>query len=63
MNATMENTSTKKTVVCKHAELGIVEGREYTQLRRYEAYKGFWIRVVMVDGRECNFEDKCFEDK
>jgi hypothetical protein len=59
--ATMENKTTTQ-VVCKEYEMGLQEGREYTQIRRYELYKGFWLRTILINGKEQNFEDHLFRD-
>ena len=63
MTKTMETPAqTTKKVICKKSELGIRVGKEYIQIRRYELYKGFWLRTILIEGKEQNFEDDCFKD-
>ena len=51
-----------KKVICKKSELGIRVGKEYTQVRKYSLFKGCDIRVVIVDGKEQNFEAELFDE-
>lgn len=52
----------EKSVICIKSELGLIEEKTYKQVNEYTISSKIKIRVVIVEGREKNFEYELFKD-